>query len=244
MSKPSARESSVPSPYVSLRQAVRPAIFAYSLLATEREQAGALAGECDELLDTTRELLRKLALARLLSPEAGQLMLAADAGGDRQAMLLDAYADAGMLWAEVVGICMAIGHALIEQEQWTKASHLAEVLADAGETASAKELSLSAQKGPAERVTRQIQSVHSAMSPEEISKTLDVLADLPKDFPNLNAKVGGALSRICVSIRTKFPNIYLPRCDIIAKEGCPPNRIDQWFPQVYAEFHRVYERGE
>ena len=46
------------SPYLSLRQAVRPAIFAHQLLAGDAERAGELAAECEELLLLTRELLK------------------------------------------------------------------------------------------------------------------------------------------------------------------------------------------
>ena len=47
-----------PSPYLSLRQAVRPAIFAHFLLAGDQERARQLAAECEDLLFLTRELLK------------------------------------------------------------------------------------------------------------------------------------------------------------------------------------------
>ena len=39
------------SPYLSLRQAVRPAIVTYTVLASEQERAGALADEAGQLLE-------------------------------------------------------------------------------------------------------------------------------------------------------------------------------------------------
>ena len=104
------------SPYLSLRQAVRPAIFAHRLLAGDAERAGKLAAECEEVLLLTRELLRVAGQARILGPEPGsEPGIGADEhGADRHARFLDAYADAGMAWAEVVGSSMSLGRALLE----------------------------------------------------------------------------------------------------------------------------------
>ena len=46
------------SPYLGLRQAVRPAILAHRLLAGDKERAGKLAAECEDLLYLTGELLK------------------------------------------------------------------------------------------------------------------------------------------------------------------------------------------
>jgi hypothetical protein len=240
MSKPSAREPSAPSPYVSLREAVRPAIFAYAILAGEREQAGVLVQECYEVVQLTHELLKKSALAHLLTPGFGQQApINPDVTVDRQARLLEAYADVGLLWAKVVGTCMAIASVLLDREEWAKVNHLADVLAEAGETASAKKLSLDAEKGRAERVTRQIKSTHNAMSIAEIKATLELMINLPKNFPNLNIVVAGALSGICTSVTKKFPNVNLSTCGYITRNGCPPQSVGGYLPEVYAEFSRV-----
>ena len=117
------------SPYLSLRQAVRPAIFAYFLLAEDRERARQLAAECEDLLFLTRELLKAAGRAGILgagSLGAGSLgagPLGAgqgsgqpdEDGGDRQAQLLGAYAEAGLLWAKVVGSTMALARALLDR---------------------------------------------------------------------------------------------------------------------------------
>ena len=95
------------SPYLSLRQAVRPAILAHCLLAADQERAGKLAAECEDLLFLTRELLKAAGRARILDDEPGLPETAlpetglpeSGEGGDRAAQFLDAYADAGLLWA-------------------------------------------------------------------------------------------------------------------------------------------------
>ncbi len=54
------------SPYLALRQAVRPAILAHRLLAGDQERAGKLAAECEDLLFLTGELLKAAGRARIL----------------------------------------------------------------------------------------------------------------------------------------------------------------------------------
>ena len=58
-----------PSVYLSLRNAVRPAIYAHFLLAEDQERAGQLAAECEDLLFLTRELLKAVGLAGILGAE-------------------------------------------------------------------------------------------------------------------------------------------------------------------------------
>src|SRR5437763_8841666 len=110
------------SPYLALRQAVRPAILAHRLLAGDQERAGKLAAECEDLLFLTGELLKAAGRARILaaaSAAASEASAAApeveavpgvpgQSASDRQAQLLDAYADAGLLWAKVVGSSLAL----------------------------------------------------------------------------------------------------------------------------------------
>ena len=86
------------SPYLSLREAVRPAIVTYTVLAGEQERAGVLADEATQLLEATRKLLEAVGLVHLLSPKPGEEM-PGDDQTDRQARLLAAFADAGILWA-------------------------------------------------------------------------------------------------------------------------------------------------
>ena len=58
------------SPYLSLRQAVQPAIAAHWLLAGDQERAGKLAAECEDLLFLTGELLKAAGRVRILAGPA------------------------------------------------------------------------------------------------------------------------------------------------------------------------------
>src|SRR6185437_1998682 len=100
------------SPYLSLRQAVRPAMLAHRLLAGDQERAGTLAAECEDLLDLTGELLKATGRARILAVVPAPRM-PDESGGDRQGQLLEAYAEAGLLWAKVVGSSLALAETLI-----------------------------------------------------------------------------------------------------------------------------------
>ena len=105
------------SPYLSLRQAVQPAIFAHRLLAGDAQLAGELAAECEYLLFLTRELLKASGQVHIIAAVSGhELPEASD--GTRRAQLLDAYADAGMLWAKVVGSSMVLAGALLDRDAW------------------------------------------------------------------------------------------------------------------------------
>ena len=108
------------SPYLSLRRAVQPAILAHWLLASDQERAGKLAAECEDLLFLTRELLKAAGRVRILAAPAptAEMPDAQDSAGDRQAQLLDAYAEAGLLWAKVVGCSVALAGALIDRGEW------------------------------------------------------------------------------------------------------------------------------
>jgi hypothetical protein len=238
VNEPNIGKPSATSPYVSLREAVRPAIFAYGILAAERERAGELAEECDNLLQLTRELLKKSALAHLLTPEPGQQIPAGADGGDRQARLLEAYADAGMLWAKVVGSCMAIASVLLERGEWTTVNHLAEVLAAAGETASANELSRQALSGPDERLRRIIGKFNDAMSEKQITKALDLLLAVPMKSP-VRSELGPALTSICRSIVRLFPEktrAGFPNIKYYAQNPCLNKDVNAVLPNVSREF--------
>ena len=130
------------SPYLSLRQAVRPAILAHWLLAGDQERAGKLAAECEDLLFLTRELLKAAGRVRILADPApsAERPASEEGGGDRPAQLLDAYAEAGLLWAKVVGCSVALAGALIDRGEWEDVRRLADFLAGAGEESAARDL--------------------------------------------------------------------------------------------------------
>ena len=190
------------SPYLSLRQAVRPAILAHSLLAADQERAGTLAAECEDLLFLTRELLKAAGRARLLGavPAPGT----PDPGGDRQAQLLDAYAEAGLLWAKVVGSALALAGALIERGDWDDVRRLAGFLAGAGEEDAAAELRIRLGKTIWESHREQLQIISNQMPPEAIGKAVDalraVLREVPEEYPDRNREVNCFLPPLAASI--------------------------------------------
>ena len=128
---PAVSPSADGSPYLSLRRAVRPAMFAYRLLAGDAERAGSLAAECEDLLRLTRELLTAAGRVRLLVPSPGSDSLFGldDSGGgaERQAELLNAYADAAMGWAKVIGGLAVLGGRLVEHGDWDEVRRLADL---------------------------------------------------------------------------------------------------------------------
>ena len=163
------------SPYLSLREAVRPAILAHWLLAGDQERAGKLAAECEDLLFLTRELLKAAGRVRILAgaaplaerpaPSAGSRLASEEGGGDRPAQLLDAYAEAGLLWAKVVGCSVALAGALIDRGEWEDVRRLADFLAGAGEESAARDLRTQLGKAVWERHREPLQGIGAAMPP-------------------------------------------------------------------------------
>jgi hypothetical protein len=186
------------SPYLRARHAARPAIYAHGLLARERERAGALTAECEELLSLTRELLNAAGRARLLAdPPAEPRVLAQDT-------LLDAYADAGMAWARVVGNLMALSGTLLDLGEWDEVRRLAAVLADIGEANAAADLRTQLGKAIWDLYYDHLRRIHARMTPGEIAHSLAtlraVLRDVPEDFPDRNREVNRLLVPVASAI--------------------------------------------
>ncbi len=120
------------STHVALREAVRPVIVAHGVLARQQAAAGTLAAEVQELTELTRGLLRKLGRVHLLTAGAGQAAndRVAPSYGDHFA---DAYAEAGMAWAEVAGSTVKLADLLIDAQDWVAAGLIADVLAECDE---------------------------------------------------------------------------------------------------------------
>jgi hypothetical protein len=188
------------SPYLSLRQAVRPAIVTYTVLANEQERAGALADEASQLLETTRELLEAVGLVHLLSPEPGAEIPGKDRG-DRQARLLAAYADAGVLWAKVVGHSIALADGLLGQARWHDVLRLADFLDNAGETVVAESLRDRANDAIRGEYYARIGCIHDKMSKEETAAAIDTLRSLPKEFPERKLEIALRLRPLGVSVK-------------------------------------------
>jgi hypothetical protein len=236
-----------PSPYLSLRQAVRPAIFAHQLLAGDAERAGTLAAECEELLLLTRDLLKAAGQARILAPEPGPdpgPEPADEHGADRHARFLDAYADAGMAWAKVVGSSLALGRALLAAGATEDARRLAGFLAAAGEESAAADLQAKLAQAVLAAHQEQLKGISNKMPPEEIEKSIKalraVLLEVPKD---LNREVNRLLVPLAASIHAimRQRDIEIPytsRVEHIAAGGVAkyPDIVTISLDEIAAEF--------
>jgi hypothetical protein len=230
------------SPYLSLRQAVRPAIFAHQLLAGDAERAGKLAAECEELLLLTRELLKAAGQARVLAPEPGPEP--GEHGADRHTRFLDAYADAGMAWAKVVGSSMALGRAVLAAGATEDARRLAGFLAAAGEENAAADLQAELAKAVLAAHQEQLKGISNKMPPEEIERSIKalraVLLEVPKD---LNREVNRLLVPLAASIHAimRQRDIEIPytsRVEHIAAGGVAkyPDIVTISLDEIAAEF--------
>ena len=188
------------SPYLSLRQAVRPAIVTYTILAGEQERAGALAEEAGQLLEATRKLLEAVGLVHLLSPEPGE-EVPGDDQTDRQARLLAAYADAGILWAKVVGSSIALADGLLGQGRWDDVLRLADFLDNAGETVVAESLRGRANEAIHGNFYTRLNRIHDKMSREETAAAIDTLRSLPRGFPERKLEIALRLRPLGTSVK-------------------------------------------
>jgi hypothetical protein len=205
---PAVSPSADGSPYLSLRRAVRPAMFAYRLLAGDAERAGSLAAECEDLLRLTRELLTAAGRVRLLVPSPGSDSLFGldDSGGgaERQAELLDAYADAAMGWAKVVGGLAVLGGRLVEHGDWDEVRRLADLLQEAGEARAASDLRIQLGSAVWVRYGDRLGRITNVMPAGEIGSAIAalraVLREIPEDFPDRNREVNRLLAPLAGAI--------------------------------------------
>jgi hypothetical protein len=236
------------SPYLALRQAVRPAILACRLLAGDQERAGKLATECEDLLFLTAELLKAAGRACLLGPGPGQAPLGPnDDGGERQAQLVDAYADAGLLWAKVVGSCLALAGALIERGDWDDVRALASFLASSGEETAAAELRLVLGNAIWQRHSEQLRVISNTMPPTAIGGAISalraVLREVPEEYPDRNREVNRFLPPLAAAVgalmreqQVEIP--YHSRVEHIATGGVAkyPDIVAMSLDELAAEF--------
>jgi hypothetical protein len=240
------------SPYLSLRQAVRPAILAHWLLAGDQERAGKLAAECEDLLFLTRELLKAAGRVRILADPApsAERPASEEDGGDRPAQLLDAYAEAGLLWAKVVGCSVALAGALIDRGEWEDVRRLADFLAGAGEESAARDLRTQLGNAVWERHREPLQGIGATMRPAAIGTAIDalraVLRDVPEDFPDRNREVNRFLPPLAAAIHAimKDQDIDIPftsRVEHIATGGVAkyPDIVKMSLDELAAEFEGI-----
>jgi len=238
------------SPYLSLRQAVRPAILAHCLLAGDQERAGKLAAECEDLLFLTRELLKAAGRARILGagPAPGTGPGApGESGGDRQAQLLDAYAEAGLLWAKVAGSSLALAGALIERGDWDDVRRMAGFLAGAGEEGAAAELRIQLGQAVWAQYRERLQRISNNMPPAAIADAINVLRavlrEVPEEFPDRNREVNCFLAPLAAAIHAvmKDQQVEIPyhsRVEHIATGGVAkyPDIVQMSLDELAAEF--------
>jgi hypothetical protein len=246
------------SPYLALRQAVRPAILAHRLLAGDQERAGKLAAECEDLLFLTGELLKASGRARILAAASAAASETADAvsgesAGDRQAQLLDAYAGAGLLWAKVVGSSLALAQALIERGDWDDVRALASFLASAGEDSAATELRRALGKAIWQIHREQLRGISSTMPPAAIGGAITalraLLREIPPELPDRNSEVNRFLPPLAAAIGAlmKKQQVEIPyhsRVEHIATGGVAkyPDIVEMSLDELAAEFEGVCRR--
>jgi hypothetical protein len=205
------------SPYLSFREAVRPAIFAHRLLVTEteraeaqardrQERAGRLAEVASQILMLTRELLRKAGLSYIanVSPEAQKR---AAHGLGYQGSLHDAFADAAMFWSEIVGSCLALADVLLREGRLDDARGLAAALADAGESATARELHRRLEDAVRHKYKQRLSEIHGNMQPTAIESALETLAEAVSEIPESLARdtwLRSYLPALAHSMRTRI----------------------------------------
>jgi hypothetical protein len=247
-----AEPAMAPSVYLSLRNAVRPAIYAHFLLAEDQERAGQLAAECEDLLFLTRELLKAVGLAGILGAEPGPGGLD-EAGGERQAQLLGAYAEAGLLWAKVVGSTMALARALLDRGDRDAVRRLAGFLAEAGEGGAAMELTIGLGKAVWAAHRQPLQDISNTMPPTAIGTAIDalraVLLEVPEDYPDRNREVNRFLAPLAASVHAimRAQEIAIPydsRLEHIAAGGVAkyPDIVKLSLDEIAAEFEGLCNR--
>lgn len=236
------------SPYLSLRRAVRPAILAHRLLAQDADRAGRLAAECQDLLLLTRELLRALGQVHLL--EAPADFPHDDPGRDAQ--LREAYAEAGMLWAKVVGSSMALAGTLLDRGDWDEVRRLARFFADAGEEDAAAFLRTQLGKTVWERYHVQLRKIRGKMPAEDIREAISalraILSEIPEELPERNIEVNRLLPPLAAAIDTimRERNLSIPydsRVEHIATGGVAryPEIVSISLDELSAEFDGACE---
>jgi len=261
-----AEPAMAPSVYLKLRTAVRPAIYAHFLLAEDQERAGQLAAECDDLLFLTRELLKAVGLAGIhgADPAAAGAGAAGPAGagaaggldedgGDRQAQLLGAYAEAGLLWAKVVGSTMALARALLDRGDRDAVRRLAGFLAEAGEGGAATDLKIALGKAVWATHREPLQDISNTMRPAAIGTAIDalraVLLEVPEDYPDRNREVNRFLAPLAASVHAlmRAQEIAIPygsRLEHIAAGGVTkyPDIVKLSLDEIAAEFEGLCNR--
>lgn len=165
--------------------------------------------------------------------------------------LLDAYADAAMAWAKVIGSLMALGGTLLEQGDWADVRRLADVLADAGEANLARDLRIRLGAAIFGAYRDHLQRIGNAMPPDGIARSVEVLRavlrEVPEDFPDRNREVNRLLAPLAVSVYKvmKARGVeagFDSRVEHIATGGVAgyPEIVTTSLDELAAEFESLY----
>ena len=242
------------SPYLALRQAVRPAILAHRLLAGDQERAGKLAAECEDLLFLTGELLKAAGRARILARARGRAhgrrTRAAATGRHSSSTPTPTPACSGRRWWAVR---LALAGALIERGEWDDVRALASFLASAGEESAAAELRLALGNAIWQIHREQLRVISNAMPPAAIGGAISalraVLREVPEEFPDRNREVNGFLPPLAAAIGAlmKEQQVEIPyhsRVEHIATGGVAkyPDIVKMSLDELAAEFEGVCRR--
>jgi len=177
-------------------------------------------------------------------PDAGEV------SGDRPAQLLDAYADAGLLWAKVVGSTLALAGTLIDRGEWEDVRRLASFLAGAGEESAATDLRIRLGQAVWETHRSRLEGISNTMPSGEIGAALHalraVLREVPEEFPDRNREVNRLLPPLASSIHAimKEQGIDIPyssRVEHIATGGVAkyPDIVTSSLDELAAEFEGI-----
>ena len=174
-------------------------------------------------------------------------------GGDRQAQLLGAYAEAGLLWAKVVGSTMALARALLDRGDRDAVRRLAGFLAEAGEDGAATDLKIGLGKAVWATHRESLQDITNTMPPAAIGTAIDalraVLLEVPEDYPDRNREVNRFLAPLAASVHAimRAQEIAIPygsRLEHIAAGGVAkyPDIVKLSLDEIAAEFEGLCNR--
>lgn len=173
-----------------------------------------------------------------------------EGGGDRRAQLLEAYADAGLLWAKVVGSSLALAEVLIERGEWEDVRALASFLAGAGEESAAAELRIQLGRAAWETHREQLRAVSNDLPPAAIEPAINalraVLREVPEEYPDRNREVNRFLPALASAIHAIMKEQeadipYHSRVEHIATGGVAkyPDIVKTSLDELAAEFDGI-----
>jgi hypothetical protein len=134
------------------------------------------------MLLVTHDLLSKAGLVYITAPNPAASVGDTDGLGS-QASLLDAFADAAMLWTKIVGGCLTLVESLLAEGRWDEVRSLATVLNDAGETGVAEDLRERLPKAMMARYKERLDTINISMKPPEIKNAIEVFTNALSEIP-------------------------------------------------------------